>query len=560
MRFHRNIMIAVLLTILVGIPALASSTPQSTKMQGYLSDTSGGTPVPADGSYTMQFDLYDDEFAGLLIASSGAMAVQVSAGLYEVDLPFAAADFGASSRYIEITVATETLSPRVKVSSAPFAYVAEKLDGMDSTEFAEVVHEQVGDLITSGTVMESVIDPAICRDSEIMPAVLASGGPGSGLDADLLDGMDSTSFLTGSSGWALAGNTGTTAGVHFLGTTDNQSLEFRVANAPALRLFPHVTGPNVVGGYRDNSIDPSHRAQTIAGGGVQGLPNQITTGGGTIGGGAGNSVETNEATIAGGTSNRITGAYGSIGGGRLNTILSHANQTIGGGFGNSATNAGATIGGGGSNSASGIYSTIAGGTDNVASLIYSTVPGGQGNEARGNWGFAAGRYAIVDNHDGVFIWADSTGNPFNSFTHNQFLVRASGGTVFYSDSSATTGVSLPAGGGAWSTVSDINLKNAFSSLDSVDILTRLARIPIRTWSYRSQDPSVRHIGPTAQDFASAFGFGDDDRSISTIDADGVALASIQGLYRLVEEKQAEIELLENRLAELEARVSVLANP
>jgi hypothetical protein len=33
----------------------------------------------------------------------------------------------------------------------------------------------------------------------------------------------------------------------------------------------------------------------------------------------------------------------------------------------------------------------------------------------------------------------------------------------------------------------------------------------------------------AQDFQSAFGLGTDDKSIGTVDADGVALAAIQGL-------------------------------
>ena len=38
------------------------------------------------------------------------------------------------------------------------------------------------------------------------------------------------------------------------------------------------------------------------------------------------------------------------------------------------------------------------------------------------------------------------------------------------------------------------------------------------------------MGPTAQDFYAAFGLGEDERHISTVDADGVALAAIQGLY------------------------------
>ena len=57
-------------------------------------------------------------------------------------------------------------------------------------------------------------------------------------------------------------------------------------------------------------------------------------------------------------------------------------------------------------------------------------------------------------------------------------------------------------------------------------------MPIRTWSYNGQDPSIRHIGPTAQDFRAAFHVGQDGHYISTVDADGVALAAIQELYRM----------------------------
>ncbi len=47
----------------------------------------------------------------------------------------------------------------------------------------------------------------------------------------------------------------------------------------------------------------------------------------------------------------------------------------------------------------------------------------------------------------------------------------------------------------------------------------------------------------AQDFHSSFGVGPDDTHISAVDADGVALAAIKGLYELVKEQQAEIERL-----------------
>lgn len=53
-----------------------------------------------------------------------------------------------------------------------------------------------GTSIASGTVPEARIDAALARDSEVMSLVLASDGSGSGLNADLLDGLHSTAFAT----------------------------------------------------------------------------------------------------------------------------------------------------------------------------------------------------------------------------------------------------------------------------------------------------------------------------------------------------------------------------
>src|SRR5207248_11550636 len=66
-------------------------------------------------------------------------------------------------------------------------------------------------------------------------------------------------------------------------------------------------------------------------------------------------------------------------------------------------------------------------------------------------------------------------------------------------------------------VSDRGLKQGFGAVDGSDVLARLATVPVQTWSYKSQDTSVRHIGPMAQDFAAAFGVGEDDRHINLVD-------------------------------------------
>ena len=55
----------------------------------------------------------------------------------------------------------------------------------------------------------------------------------------------------------------------------------------------------------------------------------------------------------------------------------------------------------------------------------------------------------------------------------------------------------------------------------------------------------------AQDFYAAFNVGMDDKHISMVDADGVALAAIQGLNQKLNEKGTEIQELKARLERLE---------
>lgn len=91
--------------------------------------------------------------------------------------------------------------------------------------------------------------------------------------------------------------------------------------------------------------------------------------------------------------------------------------------------------------------------------------------------------------------------------------------------------------------SDVNAKRDIEAVDYQSVLTRVMELPISEWSYKDA-PSSRHIGPMAQDFYHAFGLGDTDKGISSIDTGGVALAAIQGIKR---EKDAEILALKAEL-------------
>ena len=101
-------------------------------------------------------------------------------------------------------------------------------------------------------------------------------------------------------------------------------------------------------------------------------------------------------------------------------------------------------------------------------------------------------------------------------------------------------------------MSDRNLKRDIAPVDEQAVLETVARLPISTWSYRKDDPGVRHMGPMAQDFKAAFELGDTDRSYNPVDAHGVELAAIQALYERVQAQEARIERLEKENTGLRA--------
>jgi lysophospholipase L1-like esterase len=108
--------------------------------------------------------------------------------------------------------------------------------------------------------------------------------------------------------------------------------------------------------------------------------------------------------------------------------------------------------------------------------------------------------------------------------------------------------------GVWTSVSDRNAKENFTSIAPGDVLAKVVALPITQWKYKVEPAGVRHIGPVAQDFHAAFGFGDSDKAIGTVDEGGVALAAIQGLNQKMEQKETEITELKARLERLEQLV------
>jgi len=97
------------------------------------------------------------------------------------------------------------------------------------------------------------------------------------------------------------------------------------------------------------------------------------------------------------------------------------------------------------------------------------------------------------------------------------------------------------------------MKENFKAVDRAAILDKIASLDISEWNYKSESDNVRHIGPTAQDFHALFGVGTDNKSISTIDPAGIALAAIQELHK----RTQRIDALESELGELRSLVQEL---
>jgi hypothetical protein len=370
MKANRVLILLPLFLAAAVCDGLAATLSSAFTFQGRL--VAGGNP--ANGSYDLRLALFNASSAGTQVGDTLTnQNVSVSNGLFTTFVDFGSAVFDGTTYWVDVAVRPggttnpfRLLSPRQRLTGTPYALFAAGApwsglsgvpagfsDGVDDnttysagdglslvgTQFrinfsgsgsavtaSRSDHTHSGAAIVSGVVSASVIDSAIARDSEVFSLVTASDGPGSGLNADLLDGLDSTEF------WKAGGNSGTTPNRDYLGTSDNAAFELRVNTQRALRLEPNATSPNVIGGYRGNFVSSVSVGATISGGGT------TNDGTGVI---RTNRINANYGTVGGGIGQIVDAPVGTIGGGRENAIKSTAtNATIPGGFGAVALNYG----------------------------------------------------------------------------------------------------------------------------------------------------------------------------------------------------------------------------
>jgi trimeric autotransporter adhesin len=371
---------------------------------------------------------------------------------------------------------------------------------------------------------------------------------------------------------------------------------------------------NIIGGFSGNAVGNGVVGAVIAGGGSRGFgfTNQVLADQGTVSGGLGNVSSGSGATVGGGAYNLSSGPGAAVSGGYAN-LASGYTAVVAGGHNNTNTGPWATLGGGALNMVSAFYATVPGGFSNSATANYSFAAGQRANaNHQGTFVWADSQDAdfassdsnqfliraeftglnrstpltyaevfgirapVTNDYGGMYVETAGPGQPFYGYAMaglpyvwtyvdgldgNKWklnhggdrLTVTSAGNVGIGNTSPTTLLQVGAAtcdGTTWNNASDRNLKENFKPVDSRAVLAKVAALSISEWNYKSQDKAVRHIGPTAQDFRAEFGVGESETTIATVDADGVALAAIQGLNQKLEEKEARIRALEDTVAEL----------
>lgn len=415
--------------------AAPASVPISSTFtyQGQLKTGSG----PLTAVCNFQFSLWDAASAGNQIGvTQTSNGIAVTGGLFTVLLnsggQFGAA-FTGDARWLQIAVQCgsdggfTTLSPRQPLTAAPYALALPGLHVQQNISSTNLIGGYNSNVV-SPTVIGSVIagggtsvDPnQVWADFSTVGGGIGNSATGS---ASTIGGgqfnMAHGTAATASGGYSNTANGGySTVG----GGAYNNAFGYETTVNGGVQNL--ATGNNsTIGGGAGNTA--SNLYTTVSGG----VSNTVSGVGATIGGGGyngsayfGNTAQGTASTIGGGYENTTSGDISTVGGGYLNTA-SGFDSLIGGGRFNIGSGSIATVVGGESNTASGASSFVGGGAFNTASGRDATVPGGLSNSATMTYTFAAG-YRAKANHQGAFVWGDSTAADFTSTANDQFLVRA----------------------------------------------------------------------------------------------------------------------------------------
>ncbi|HEX8492451.1 MAG TPA: tail fiber domain-containing protein [Pyrinomonadaceae bacterium] len=608
-----RILFALAALFIMASTAFAQSTAFS--YQGRLTDQG----APANGTYDFKFRLLDEAEAqqGTDVEKAD---VQVTNGVFTVQLNFGSV-FDGSQRYLEMSVRPgsgtgtdpyTTLTPRQELLSTPYSVTSANFTGnlsgevtgtQNNTVVSSIGGQSASVVASSASAVNSATDgntpsTIVKRDASgnFSAGTITASLSGNATTATTASGVSTTagdSVVTSINASSSSVNTSHLSGdVEFApsaqqtATTTNHLVNLKLVGSRTLGTPGQdaLLSLSASGSYPDNQTYDKERFRVDNDGSILSVSDY--SGG----------INTTAPIEGSGTRFMWYATKAAIRAGQINgTQWDDAN------IGLYSTAFGENVRALGDNS-------VAIGKESVAAGS-RTVAIGERNTATGYASIALGYGASTSTlagspRNGTFVFSDfsnsacdfnniSTDCRFHPSVTNSFNVRAVNGSFFYtslnlstsfifnsttatmtltnsklsmksdgsteltSNSGGTAGVSLAAGGGSWSSLSDRNMKANFALVNPREILRGVLRLPISTWNYKSQNTNVRHIGPMAQDFFSTFKVGEGDRTIATIDPDGVALAAIQGLNEEIKDRDAKIEGQQRQVDRLQQQLNQL---
>ncbi|HEO71135.1 MAG TPA: hypothetical protein ENN80_07720 [Candidatus Hydrogenedentes bacterium] len=208
---HKTMLFAVV-ALLAAIPAAWGALPLQMNHQGFVQVN--GTPF--DGTGTFRFALVtpssgnvwtnDGSFIGFETMPSSGVPVPVDEGRYSVRLgeapmtPLQPSVF-ASNPNLSLRIwfddganGPQLLAPDIEVTSNAYAFWAERAGIAVAATSCEAGS------VNSASIVNGSIEAEDLADGACLAGLLDNDGSGSGLDADLLDGMDSSDFVSANGG------------------------------------------------------------------------------------------------------------------------------------------------------------------------------------------------------------------------------------------------------------------------------------------------------------------------------------------------------------------------
>jgi len=606
----RRAFILFILALVLAANTFAQTS--SFNYQGSLNDQGAA----ANGAYQLQVKLYDSAAGGAQIGTTlNDVPVTVANGGFSVNLDFGAAAFSGGDRYLEVSIRKNagdpytTLTPRQKVSSAPYATRAAAATSADNfggnltgdvtgTQGATVVNNVGGQ--TAANVASGVQAANNATAANTANTIVKRDGSGKVTVGSVTFGDGTTLSSANVGGGAITGNTvinaindaGTTSKIlddklasnflKFVPGAEQLSVGDANGTAPMINLRGGSTccsGPGghtpawfkvfqngsfvasgnlgigvspwqgkgyrtswdsykgaFRSGYADNEWDDANVGFFSWAGGS----NSTAIGLYALAFGDTNSAESTSSIVFG-SGNQVKGAAG-FSAGAGNRVC----DTYGVAFGNKAQSGGPLING-----------KCDPDTFNLRGL--AAVAMGYNVTADQDHTMALGKFASNNGFSGTFIWSDgsatASADTFRNTANNEFAARASGGFRFRTNLTGTTGCNLPAGSGVFNCTSSKYTKENFLSEGSV--LSKLRKIDVTSWNYISEGQKVRHLGPMAEDFYEQFKLGTGNTSIGIQDLAGVSIAAVKELDEQLQQKNAEIEKLQNEVKQLRTNQSEL---